>query len=131
MFSEPHVERSDYDGVTAVRPVGEFDIAVTELLRSVFADAITATSNRLVVDLSATTFLDSLALGTIISAGKRASDLGGWVRLVAPPKNIRKLLRITEIDRVFGLYDTTEQALSHGAGATPAPVVPEEPTASI
>jgi anti-sigma B factor antagonist len=113
MFSDPHVETSDADGAIVIRPVGEFDLSGTDLLRSVFTEAITATSNRMVIDLSATTFLDSMALGTIIAAGKRTAGWGGWTRLVSPPANVRKVLRVTGIDTVLGLYDSVEAAVAH------------------
>ncbi|MCW2784187.1 MAG: anti-anti-sigma factor [Marmoricola sp.] len=113
MFDRPTVTHFEQDGVVVVAPIGEFDIAGTDLLRSAFADAISADRAQVVLDLSGTTFLDSMALGTIIGAGRRASGWGGWVRLVAPPANIRKVLHLTELDKVFGLYDTVDQAATH------------------
>lgn len=109
----PHISQTETGDAIVMTLVGEFDIAGTDLLRATFRDAITATSNKLVVDLAATTFLDSMALGAIVGAGRRASAWGGWLRLVAPPPNIRRVLRITELDTVFGLYDTVEQAVAH------------------
>lgn len=110
----PHVRTFHRDdGVVVVCPVGEFDMAVLESLRSTFAEVVTPGCHKVVVDLSETTFLDSMALGTIIGAGRRATGWGGWLRLVSPPANIRKVLRVTEVDKVFGLYDTVEQACQH------------------
>ena len=113
MSNLPHIVQSDQDGVHVVGLVGEFDISVVDLLRGTLLDAVSADRSKLVIDLHAATFLDSMALGTLVSAGKRANGWGGWVRLVAPPANIRKVLRLTEIDTVFGLYDTVEQAAAH------------------
>lgn len=114
MSALPHVTRTDHDATTVVvYPVGEFDIAGTDLLRSTFLDAVSATKNKLIIDLSGTTFLDSMALGTIIGARRRVAGWGGWVRLVAPQPNIHRVLRLTELDKVFGLYDTVEQAAAH------------------
>ena len=110
----PHVTSVDEaDGAVVVGPVGDFDIAATDLLRSALAEALSPDRPKLVVDLSATTFMDSMALGSLIAAGKKASGWGGWMRLVAPPANIRRVLRVTEVDRVFGLYDTVDEALRH------------------
>ncbi|MCW2755971.1 MAG: anti-sigma factor antagonist [Marmoricola sp.] len=126
-FAQPHLTQSSIGDVTIVGPVGEFDIGTIDLLRSTFAAAITPHQNKLVIDLTGTRFLDSMALGTIIGAGRRASGWGGWVRLVAPPTNIRNVLRLTEIDTVFGLYDSVEQAVAHNSesgarpGGQPAP----------
>jgi anti-sigma B factor antagonist len=115
MSDLPFVTRSEHDDVIVFSPVGEFDIAGTDLLRSAFTEALSASRCKLVVDLSATTFMDSMALGSVVGAGRKAGGWGGWLRLVAPPANIRRVLRITEIDTVLGLYDTVEEAIAHQA----------------
>lgn len=114
-----HVTRLDQDGVAVLTPVGEFDIGTVDLLRSAILAALEDVSS-LVLDLAQTTFLDSMALGTIISSGRRAREAGGWVRLVAPQPNIRRTLKLTEMDRVFGLYDSVDQALAHDETADEA-----------
>ncbi|MCW2855173.1 MAG: anti-sigma factor antagonist [Marmoricola sp.] len=120
-FAQPHVTQSTIGDVTIVGPVGEFDIGTIDLLRATLAAAISPHRTKLVIDLAGTRFLDSMALGTIIGAGRRASGWGGWLRLVAPPSNIRKVLRLTEIDTVFGLYDNVEQALGHNLESATRP----------
>ena len=112
-MDQGYVTRQDDDGTAVLAPVGEFDIATVEVLRSAILSAF-EDSSRLVLDLGQTSFLDSMALGAIIGAGKRAREAGGWVRLVAPQRNIRRTLRLTEMDRVFALYDTVDEALAHG-----------------
>lgn len=118
-FNAPHVTQSHYDDVLVMAPVGEFDLSVADLLRSAFAEAITSRCHKVVLDLSDTKFLDSVALGALIGARRRATGWGGWVRLVAPPPNIRHVLRTTELDTVFGLYDTIDQAITHRDAAEP------------
>ncbi len=111
-MDQGYVARHDVGGAAVLAPVGEFDIATVEVLRSAIFAALEHNSN-LVVDLAKTTFLDSIALGAIIGGGNGAREAGGWLRLVAPQPNIRRTLRLTGIDRVFGLYDTVDQALAH------------------
>lgn len=115
----PHVQSSEQDGVTVVAPVGEFDISTVEMLREIFASSVTEESNRMVLDLSGTEFVDSLALGVMLGAGRRANEWGGWVRLVAPTPPVRRVLAVTGLDKVFGMYDTVDQAIAHVA-ADPA-----------
>jgi anti-anti-sigma factor len=118
MFEPPHVTRFERDGAAVVTPVGEFDLSWSEQLREELATAITTMSPRAVVDLSGTTFLDSSGVGALVSAGKLARSHAGWLRLVAPRDNVRRILRITEVDTVLGLYDTIEQAIAHDEGAS-------------
>lgn len=100
------------DGVAVVGPVGEFDIAVVDLLRSNFEEMVTADCHKVVVDLSETRFMDAVALGIIVGAARRARGWGGWLRLASPQPNVSKVLRVTELDRAFGLYETVAEAVA-------------------
>lgn len=113
MSELPYITQIENDGVVVLAPVGEFDISTVDLLRETFVDAVTADSSKLVIDLSGMTFLDSMALGAIIGANRRANGWNGWVRLVAPRPGVRKILHVTNLDKVFGLYDTVDQAIAH------------------
>ena len=102
MSSHPYVERSETANIVTLSAVGEFDLATVEVLRTAFGGALVDHS-RVVLDLSRTTFMDSTGLGVLVAAGKRATQDGGWLRLVAPLQNLRKLLRITALDTALAL----------------------------
>jgi anti-anti-sigma factor len=112
MYEQAHVTRDEIDGTVVLSAVGDFDLACVDTLRTAFGGAL-ADSPKIVLDLSETTFADSTALGVMVAAAKQAAHQGGWVRLVAPLPNVRKLLRVTAIDTVLGLYDSTEDAVTH------------------
>ncbi len=111
-----HVIRVDYDTAVVLAPVGEFDIANLDILRATMISAM-KDSSCLVLDLSRTQFIDSMVLGVLIGSSKRAREAGGWIRLVGPRANVRKVLRVTRLDTVFGLYDTVDQAIAHEASS--------------
>ena len=111
-MDQPYVTRFDEPGAVVLAPNGEFDIGTVDILREELQDVLEA-NDHVVIDLSGTGFLDSLALGSIVSAATKARDAGGWLRLVAPTPGVRRALRITQIDTVLGLYDTVDQAIAH------------------
>jgi len=113
MTDFPHITKMEHDGAVVLAPIGDFDISSVDLLRETFMESVGPSTSKLVVDLSGTTFLDSMALGTIIGVTKRANGWGGWVRLVSPQPSIRKVLQVTGLDKVYGLYDTVDQAVRH------------------
>lgn len=115
-MSESYVARIDEDGAVVLSPVGDFDIANVEILRSSLFDALDNPTN-VVIDLSGTTFLDSMGLGAIVGGARRAREGGGWLRLVSPQANVRKALAITQLDQVIGLYDSVDEAIAHQAPA--------------
>ena len=95
--------------------VGSLDIATSPTVRAALTSASERGNHRLVVDLSRVDFLDSTGLGALIGGQRRAKEFHGEVRLVAKEGQILRLLRITGLLKVFGVYATLEDALADGA----------------
>ena len=95
---------------------GEYDIASAADLKDMFQDAL-ETSTRLIVDLTQVTFLDSSALSLLIWGKKQAVAVGGDMVLVAPASNVAKVLRITQLDKVFAVFPGIEAAARGFEGA--------------
>lgn len=112
-MSLSHVTRTEHGDTIVLSPVGEFDLSNLDLLRATFLEAATPETNRIVIDLSGTTFVDSMAIGTMLGVARRTNGWGGWVRLVAPRPNVRRVLHMTGLDKVFAMYDTVDQAVLH------------------
>lgn len=96
---------------------GELDLAIIEPLRTTFLTTITPESAQVVVNLENATFMDSIVLGSLISARRRAGDLGGWLRLAAPRPNVENVIHLTGLDQVFEIADSVEAAVGLGARA--------------
>ena len=67
---------------------------------------------RLILDLEAVSFVDSTGLGSVIAALKMARSSKGDLRLAAPNQQVRVVLELTTLDRVFAYYPTVEDALT-------------------
>ena len=84
-------------GVVTVRVVGE----LLHETRTAFSDAVgplAATSRDLLVDLSATTFMDSTGLGTLVLLRNQVVHRGGTFRLVRPEERV---FQVVHLDRAF------------------------------
>ncbi len=117
MNEAPSVTRTVIGDAAVATPVGEFDLAWAEVLREELLAAV-KTDPRLVVDLSQTTFMDSTAIGALVSVHRVAMDCGGWLRLVAPLPNVLKVLQVTGLDAVLAISDSIGEAI--GSPTTPA-----------
>lgn len=95
-----------------VTVVGEIDQATAPRLKTELLTAIVRTSPRLVIDLSGVTFIDSAGLTVILAARQRARAQGGDTYLLGPTKQVRKVLAITSLDRLFEIHDTLESVRS-------------------
>ena len=91
---------------------GSLDIATSPTVRAALLDAAERGQHRIVVDLSRLDFLDSTGLGALLGSQRRAKENHGEVRLVTNEGQILRLLRITGLLGVFGVYHTVSDALA-------------------
>lgn len=66
----------------------------------------------IVLDLREMDFICSLGLGAIINGHLKSRHHQGQIRLVGPIPPVRELLETTRLTKLFGIYDTVEQALA-------------------
>ena len=67
--------------------------------------ALKPATTTLDIDLSSVAFLDSSGLGTLISLHKSLRSQNGTVRLVNPAPNVRQILELTRLHRVFEIVN--------------------------
>jgi anti-sigma B factor antagonist len=96
--------------VLAVR--GEIDVATAPELRERLLALAEHDRTIVVVDLTDVSFVDSTALGVLVSSVKRLRRNGGDLRLVVTEPHIAKVLAITGLTEVFRTYTTTGEAVS-------------------
>jgi anti-sigma B factor antagonist len=65
----------------------------------------------LVLDLSAVSFLDSTALGTMVGAVRRLRETGGELRLVLPDSPARRIFELTSLDQVLEIRASRAAAM--------------------
>ena len=108
-------ERLDDDsGLVSIS--GESDLYTAPQLKGEVLRLIGGGSNRLIVDLTRTSFVDSATLGVLLGGLKRLRPKGGEIVLVIADPNIRKIFEITLLDRVFPIVDTLPEALERVTG---------------
>jgi len=91
---------------------GSLDLATAPTVRAALLEAAERGDHRIVVDLNRVEFLDSTGLGALIGAQRRAKEEGGEVRLTVPDGQILRLLRITGLLKIFGVYASLDDALA-------------------
>jgi anti-anti-sigma factor len=92
--------------VTLLRLQGRLDAAAAPGFLARPTGVIAEGKTRFVVDLAEVPFIDSTGLGALISGLKAARRVEGDLRLAAPSPHVRKLLRLTTLDRVFTILKT-------------------------
>lgn len=93
---------------------GDVDLHSAPELRDRLAAIIDEEGAVVTVDLSETSFLDSMALGVLLGARKRLAAIGGELELVVSNPDIRRVFEITMLDRVFTIHLSREAAIASG-----------------
>ncbi len=98
-------------GSTVVSLAGELDLYNAHQVREALLECCAEAPDRLVVDLSGVSFIDSTALGVLIEARTRLANRGGFL-LAAPGLETRRALEISGLDRHFAVHDSLDAALA-------------------
>lgn len=101
------------NGVTILAPTGRLDVAGAPVLKEAIGEAVHKDgAPKLVIDMEGVSFVDSTGLGSVIAALKQVRNSQGELRLAAPNQQVRVVLELTTLDRVFPYYATVEEALT-------------------
>jgi anti-sigma B factor antagonist len=96
---------------------GELDAFVADDLADAFGGL--SQDERVVVDLTAVSFLDSTALGLLVRAVRDVDGRGGTIRVVLPAGTARRIFEITTLDRLLPVARSRAEALAELDGDAP------------
>jgi len=100
---------------------GDLDVYSSPTLRHQSLDRIERGDSRIIVDLEHVDFLDSAGVAVMINGLRLASNSAGTLVLVQPGDQVRRMLRLTNLDKVLQTFPSVEDAVSlaaPGGGAT-------------
>lgn len=114
--SEHGVTVSSLPGVAVVTPPADINGlnagGLLDALRSAASDRVTV-----VVDMSATEFCDSTGVAALVAAYKRARAESGDLRVVMGADAVRRIFKLTSVDRLLKIYDSLPAAVAGGPAA--------------
>jgi anti-sigma B factor antagonist len=91
---------------------GEIDMANIDGIGRQLAAAFTPGVRVVIADMTATTFCDSLGIGMLVRACRRAVGRGGQLRLLMPCPSVMKVMDVLGADAVLPIYHSLEKALA-------------------
>ncbi len=97
-------------GCTVVLVGGELDLATAPELRAFLQHVMDEGASTIVLDLAAVRFVDSSALGAIVSVYKELHRRAGRLCLAAVQPLALRVFELTSVDRLVSIYDSVEAA---------------------
>lgn len=110
MSGDVVVSTYECGGHTVVAPRGDIFVDTVCPLRAVLLDAVAVDPPRVVLDLSGVRICDSSGLNLMAEAHRTAAARGGSVCVAAAQPMVRRVLEVTNLTRLLGLYDTVDAA---------------------
>ena len=98
------------DGVGVVTPEGRLNMVSARRLKEILSELVQAGTTRIVVDMGATTFLDSSGLGALIGGLKSARQAGGDLRIARVSPAVMTVFELTNLDRVLRARESVDSA---------------------
>jgi anti-anti-sigma factor len=100
-----------------VSPHGELDITSAPQLRTWMREAVEAGTQRLVVDLSSVTFIDSVALAAILHVSRQLEP-GRLAVVSAPDSYAALIIDVAGLRHCVACVETTAEAVEHTRSLT-------------
>jgi len=107
------------DGHIIVEASGTIEFGTSCLqLRELTMRLTTDGGRYFVLDMSGISYIDSAGLGLLLSIYATIRNQGGDLKLLNVGSRVQELLKITQLNQVFEIYDDENQAIAK-KGATP------------
>lgn len=102
-------------GIMIVRPAGEMDLAVADVMRSALEKGLDQNPGikDIIVNLSQVTYIDSSGLGVLLGRYKRVSRSGGRMFIVGAPPQVRRIIEMSGLLNIMKEFSSEAEALSH------------------
>ncbi len=108
--SSAPTERQSRSNVLPLK--GEIDLHVSPTVTALLNDMIGKKPERLVVDLSDVSYIDSAGLAALIEAMQKVEGYGGKFMLAGLQETVRSIFEISRLDQVFQIFPDADAALS-------------------
>ena len=91
---------------------GEIDLHVSPSVTASLNEMIDKKPERLVVDLSDVSYIDSAGLAALIEAMQKVEGYGGKFALAGLQETVRSIFEISRLDQVFQIFPDANAALT-------------------
>lgn len=89
-----------------------FDSQIAGLVKGEFTILLhTEEARKLIIDLSEVEYCDSSGLSAILLAYRILQAEDGHIRIASPTKNVKKLIQISQLDRILPICNTVNEAI--------------------
>ncbi|MBX7148624.1 STAS domain-containing protein [bacterium] len=104
-----HIRKND---VVIISLSGSLEIGKQAKLKEEINKLIPTDTKQLVLDLNAVDFIDSTCLGAFVGLSRTLRQKNGDLKIASPCEEVKSILQITRLDKVFQIYPSVDEAVS-------------------
>ena len=94
-------------------------LSILDTLLGERIDSLLTGKNHVVLDLAGLSYIDASGLSQLLSLQKSTQERGGKIALMRPSERVRKLLEVTQLAKVFQIFDDEASTLAGIGGTAP------------
>lgn len=102
----------DKGTVKVVSLVGKLDVNLSVSIEAELEQLVESGSHYLILELSGIEYLSSSGIRVFISIMRKIKDKNGRLVLACVPDIIKKILKTVELEDLFEVYDTVDDAVA-------------------
>ncbi len=106
-----NIHEQQHGAVTVVRPDGPIVEQDADQLKQRLLEALKRTLGRIVLDISAVSFVDSKGLEALVDVTQEMSRSGQWLKLCAAKRTLREVLELTGVSSQFEHFEDANSAV--------------------
>ena len=101
------------DGVEIISLQGKITIGSGDSqLREVITNAVNNGKNKILLDMSQVTTIDSSGIGELVGSYTTVTNRGGKLKLLHLPAKLNELLHVTQLITVFEVHENEQEAVA-------------------
>jgi len=100
------------DDICIIRPQTDIDSFNVAFLKEKLKEQVETGHYHIIMDLEKVRFMDSAALGILVSGMKTCMEYAGELGIINPSKNVENLFKITHLDTIFKVYPNQDEAVA-------------------
>jgi anti-sigma B factor antagonist len=98
-------------GLPIIDVAGEIDLYTAPMFKQALTETIDGGAKTILVNMANVSYMDSSGFGTLLGVTKRVRPDGGSVNLIGCNEAICRMLKITRLNTIFGLFDDEDAAV--------------------
>ncbi|MGH1365758.1 MAG: STAS domain-containing protein [Calditrichia bacterium] len=106
-----NVDTAEKGAAKVIAVSGEVDLYSSPKLREALNGLTDVKANRIVVDLSGVSYMDSSGLATLVEALQKTGGYKGSFALAAVTPEVLSVFELSRLDQVFDIHQTVDAAI--------------------